>query len=98
MTQRYVYKYGQERADLPGVPTSASIGTTTTSLQIPGPRGTLTEPSGHKNQGSSGDRDPSGLCLHPRADPVPQLSIDKFLSKRTGLPVVLTHRLAGGTR
>jgi hypothetical protein len=33
----------------------------------------------------------------PGADPVPQLSIPKFLPKRTGLPGVLTHRLAGGT-
>ena len=33
-----------------------STGKATTSLQIPGPRGTLPEPSGHRNQGSSGHR------------------------------------------
>ena len=33
-----------------------STGKTTTSLQISGPRGTLPEPSGHRNQGSAGDR------------------------------------------
>jgi hypothetical protein len=33
----------------------------------------------------------------PGADPVTQISIPKFLPERTGLPEVLTHRLAGGT-
>jgi hypothetical protein len=40
---------------------------------------------------------PSGFYLRPRADPVPQLSIPKFLPERTGLQGVLTHRLARGT-
>ena len=39
---------------------------------------------------------PSGYCLHPRANPVPQLSIPKFLQERTGLPELLIHRLGGG--
>jgi hypothetical protein len=30
-------------------------------------------------------------------DPVPQFSIPNFLLERTGLPRVLTHRLAGET-
>ena len=42
-------------------------------------------------------QDPSGYCLHSRADLVPQLSIPKFLLERTGLPGVLTYRLAGQT-
>jgi hypothetical protein len=33
-----------------------STGKTTTSVQIPGPRETCPEPSGHRNQGTSGDR------------------------------------------
>jgi hypothetical protein len=37
----------------------------------------------------------SGFCLHPRADPVPQFSIPKFLPERSGLPGVLTHMLEG---
>jgi hypothetical protein len=40
---------------------------------------------------------PSGFCLLPRTDPVPQLSIPKFILERTSLPGVLTLRLAGGT-
>ena len=39
----------------------------------------------------------SGFHLRPGADPVPKMSIPKFLQERTGLPGVLTHRLAGGT-
>jgi hypothetical protein len=35
--------------------------------------------------------------LYLRADPVPQLSIPKFLPERTGLPGVLTHRIARRT-
>ena len=52
--QRSIPKYCQERAGLPGVP--LSIGKTTTSAQIPGPRGTHPEPSGHRNQGTARDR------------------------------------------
>ena len=40
-------------------------------------------------------------CLYNckyRTDPVPQLSTLKFLTKRIGLPGVLTHRLAGQIR
>jgi hypothetical protein len=36
--------------------TFVSTGKTNISNQIPGPRGTPTEPSGHRNQGSAGDR------------------------------------------
>jgi hypothetical protein len=36
--------------------TTVSTGKTTTSIQIPGPRGTLSEPSPQKNQGTAGDR------------------------------------------
>ena len=42
-------------------------------------------------------QNPSSFCLCPRADPVPQLSIPKFLPERTGLPRMLTDRLTGGT-
>jgi hypothetical protein len=75
--------------------TPVSIGKTTTSPQIPGPRGTLTKPSGHRNQRNSQGQDPSSFCLHPRAEPVPQLSILEFLPEKTGLTGVLTHRFAG---
>jgi hypothetical protein len=34
----------------------ANTGKTTISLQIPSPRGTLPEPSGHRKQGLAGDR------------------------------------------
>ena len=45
-------KSGSPRsADMP-----VSTGKTTTSVQIPGPRETCPEPSGHRNQGTSGDR------------------------------------------
>ena len=46
--------------------TTVSTGKTTTS-QIPGPRRTYPEPSGHRNQGQN----PSSCCLHSRANPVP---------------------------
>lgn len=46
---------------------------------------------------NSQGQDPSGFCLHLRADPVSQLSIPKFLPEITGLPGVLTYSLAGGT-
>ena len=36
--------------------TPVSTGNTTTSAQIPGPRRTSPEPSGHRNQGTAGDR------------------------------------------
>jgi hypothetical protein len=39
-------------------------------------------------------KDPSGFCLCPGDDPVPWLSIHKFLPERICLPGVLTHRLA----
>ena len=42
-------------------------------------------------------QDLSGLCLHPRAETVPQLSIPKFLLERIGLPRLWIPRLAGGT-
>jgi hypothetical protein len=38
-----------------------------------------------------------GFHLHPGANSVLQLSIPKFLLETTGLPGVLTYRLAGGT-
>jgi hypothetical protein len=36
--------------------TPASTGKITTSFQIPGPRETLSDPSGHRKQGSAGNR------------------------------------------
>jgi hypothetical protein len=39
----------------------------------------------------------SSFCLRLGADPVPQLSISKFLLERTGLQGVLTHSFVGGT-
>ena len=55
--QSYIHKYNQERASLPGVPTYLQAQVIPqTSLQIPGPRGILPEPSGHRNQESAGDR------------------------------------------
>jgi hypothetical protein len=49
------------------------------------------EPRNSQGQNSS------SFYLCPRADPVPHLSMPKFLTERTGLPGVLTHRLAGRT-
>ena len=37
----------------------------------------------------------SGLCLRPRADPVPQFSIPESLLERSGHLGLLTHRFAG---
>ena len=72
--------------------TPMSTGKTTTYAQSDQPRALMTwDPRNSLGQ------DPSGFHLHPGADPVPQLSIPKFLPERTGLPGVLTHRLAGGT-
>jgi hypothetical protein len=45
----------------------------------------------------SQEQDPSGFHLHPGVEPVPYLSIPKFLPERDGLPGVLTHTLSGGT-
>ena len=58
------------------------------SLEIPGPIGTLPEPSGDRIQGTDRDRILL-VCLHPAPDPVSQLDILKFLPERTGLPGVL---------
>lgn len=46
---------------------------------------------------NSQGQDLSGFCLHPRADTVPRLSIPNVLLERTGLPGVLTGKLAGRT-
>jgi hypothetical protein len=70
-----------------------STGKPTTSLQISEGHSQSHQDRGTKDQLGTG----SFWSLHPRANPVPQLSIPKFLSERTGLPGVLTHRLAGGT-
>jgi hypothetical protein len=59
--------------------TPASTNKTTTSLQIPSARETLTEQLGHKKLWITWGQDPSDFCLHPRADPVPQLSICRSL-------------------
>jgi hypothetical protein len=40
----------------------------------------------------------SGFCLHPRADPVPELLITKFIPERTGLQGVKTQKLSGGKK
>ena len=75
-----------------------SIGKIITSAQIPGPRGTHPEPSGHRNKGRSGDKIlPVSDCTPEHRVTMPQLYISKFLLERTGLPGVLTHRLAEGT-
>jgi hypothetical protein len=63
----------------------------TTSAQIPGRRRTHPEASGHRNKRIG--QDPSRFFLHP----VALFSLSKFLSERTGLPGVLTNRLARGT-
>jgi hypothetical protein len=85
--------------------TPVSTGKTTTSAQIPGPRGTLPEPTGQGNQGTAKNRillvsacsGRRSCAIMPGTDPVPQLSIPKFLLERPGIPGVLPHRLAGGT-
>jgi hypothetical protein len=78
------------------VDTPESTSKTTTSAQIPGPRETSPEPSGHRNQGPVRDRI-LPVSVWPRADPVPQLSIPKFCPERSGLSGVLTHKFVGGT-
>jgi hypothetical protein len=47
-------KYHPEKAGLSGVLTFVSTAKTTISTQIPGPRGTFPELSGHRNQGTAG--------------------------------------------
>jgi hypothetical protein len=42
-----------------------STGNTIISVQIPGPRGTLPEPSGHRKQGTAGDRILLGSVFPP---------------------------------
>jgi hypothetical protein len=54
--QSNIHKYRQERAGLQECLHISRTSKTTTSLQIPGPIGILTLPSGHGNQGSAGDR------------------------------------------
>ena len=75
--------------------TRVSIGTTPTSAQIPGPRGTHPEPSGHRNQGTAGDRillqlGASWLCanaFHTKITPGDLVSQEYWH----------THRFAGET-
>jgi hypothetical protein len=96
--QSYILKYYQGESWSPSSDyTTVNTGKTTTTLQIPGTRGTLTEPSGHQNQASTWDRKLL-VCLYPRAHTVPELYIPKFLPERRGLSGVLTHRLGGETR
>jgi len=52
------------------VDTLESAGETKTSVQIPGPRGTSPEHSGHRNRGGVWDRN-FWFQSAPRADPVP---------------------------
>ena len=76
------------------VDTPVSSGKTISSDQISGPRGTHPVPLGHRNQGTAWDRILLvSICtlelyttLYTQSSP-----------ERTGLPGVLTHRLAGGT-
>ena len=65
--------------------TFVSTGRTTTAAQR-NPPGL----SGHKKE-VDWDRSFPVYCLYPRADPLSQLSIPKFLPERTGLPGVFTQ-------
>jgi hypothetical protein len=62
--QRSVPKYHQERASLArSADKHVSTDKTTTSAQIPGPRGIHPEPLGHRNQGTAVDRIlPVSIC------------------------------------
>ena len=72
--------------------TTVSTGKTTTSVPRDLHRATRTqEPRYIQGQ------DPPGFGLQPCAKPEPQLSIFKFLLKRTGLLGIQTYRLAGET-
>ena len=72
--------------------TTVSTGKTTTSVPRDVHRATRTqEPRYIQGQ------DPPGFGLQPCAKPEPQLSIFKFLLKRTGLLGILTQRFAGVT-
>jgi hypothetical protein len=74
--------------------TPVNTGKITTSAEIPGPRGTHPESSGHRNPGTGEERTlPVSICTLE----LTLLSISKLLPERTGLPGVLTHKLAGGT-
>jgi hypothetical protein len=84
-------KYHQESWSPRSADKPVSTGKTTISAQRDMP-GTLST-----QEQRSLELDISSFHLHPRADSVPQLSIPKFLPKRTHLPRVLTHRLAGET-
>jgi hypothetical protein len=97
LPQNYIHKYCQERGDLPGVPACLQA-------QVRPPllfKFLAQEGPSQSNQDTETKitwrQDPSDLSLYPRAEIVPQLSIPKSLQERTGLPEVLTHRLAGGT-
>jgi hypothetical protein len=68
---------------------------TTISVEI----STQEEPAqSHQETGTKEQprKDPSGFCLHPGADPVPELSIPKILLERSGFIGVRIHRLAEG--
>jgi hypothetical protein len=93
----YIHKYLQESADLPRVDTHLRAqvrppllfkflaqGDPHRAIRVEKPR-------------ISWGQDASVFCLHPRPEPVPELSIPKFFLERTGLPGVLTHRLAEQT-
>ena len=75
--------------------TPVNTGKTTTSVQIPGPKGDPPRAIKIQEPRNSWGQNPSSFCLHLRVDSVPQLSIPKFLQERTGLPGVLTDRFAG---
>jgi hypothetical protein len=70
MPQTYMHKYHQEKAGLPRMPTY---------LFYSNPWPKKETPRAIKTQDPSNNwgKNPSGVCLHPRADPVPQLSITK---------------------
>jgi hypothetical protein len=76
--------------------TPVSTGKTTTYAQIPGPRGTT---QSHQDTGNN-EQQGTGYFKFPSAPqnwPCATASIPKFFLERTGLPRVVTHRLAGGT-
>jgi hypothetical protein len=85
VTQHSIPKYHQERAGLPGV--LAHLWpqvNTTTSAQIPDPRGTSQESSGHRN--TAGDRIlPISICTPElilcHSTPYPNSSLKELVSR-----------------
>ena len=86
----------REGGSLPGMPTYLR-----TQVRPPLLFKFLTQEGLSQSHQDTGTKDQLGTrsfwALHPKAYPVPQLTIPKFLLERSGLPGVQTHRFTGRT-